>query len=115
MSKKPLLALQRSKRADIGDREGHAELAFVTRTEMQEPVLHAEAAAIRVVGHLRGGELHDALFVIVVGARPGVPSPPVGIPPTYRGTKLVRGRGQDRIRADLRLADRNEIVREPCI
>ena len=55
-SKQPFLLFQIAERPDIRDRKREPVLRIVTRAKVEAPVLHAEAAAVRVVGDLRDGE-----------------------------------------------------------
>src|SRR5438270_76363 len=94
-SKDPLLALERAERADVRNGECNAELRFVAGAEVQAAILDADAAAIGVVGHLRGGELQCAFFVIVIEADAGIPALAIRVAPSERGAQLVGGRRQN--------------------
>src|SRR6266853_3327668 len=48
----PFLAFDRAEGADVGHRERHSELAFVAGPHGETVVLHAQAAAIGVIGYL---------------------------------------------------------------
>src|SRR5450631_1588693 len=68
-----LLPFQRPKRPNVRYRIRHAELIIVAPNQREAPVLHAEPAAVRVVGDLRLRILQDAQTVVVVGSETDVP------------------------------------------
>src|SRR4029077_1182718 len=73
----PVLLPQGSHASDIRDRERHPELILIALAEREAPVLHAEAATVRVVGDLALRELQNALAIVVERAEPVIPSAPV--------------------------------------
>src|SRR5258705_11216569 len=94
-SEQPLLFLERTEAADIGNGERDTKLVPIADAEVKATVLHAETTAIGVVRHLRGGELHDALTVVVDGIEGGVPSAMVGVAkPNAPATRVGFGRKQ---------------------
>src|SRR5712691_13038129 len=88
-SEHALLLLQRAERSDVRHGERDAKLILIARAEIESPVLHADAAAVRVVGHLRGGELHGPDAEIVHGRERGVPTPMIRVAEPERAAKLV--------------------------
>ena len=72
--KHSFLLLQRTEGCDVGDREGHLELILETCSEIEPSILYAPAAAVGVVGHLRGRILRLALVEIVDRGECGVPA-----------------------------------------
>src|SRR5258708_10640151 len=60
------LPLQRPEGSDVRNRERHAELILVPRAELETPELHAESAAIGVVGDLRLRVLQRSFAILVV-------------------------------------------------
>src|SRR5262245_20928524 len=103
-SEHPLLLLQRAERSDVRHRESYAKLILIARAEIESAVLHADAAAIRVIGHLRGGELHGPDTEIIYGCECGVPTPMIRVAEPERAAKLTCIRGKLRNAAHLSVA-----------
>src|SRR5258708_38277773 len=87
-----LLAFKRTKTADVGNHERHPELVLVAGDDREAPVLDAEAAAVGVVGDLRGRKLHNALVAIVARAEGGIPTPALLVADSKDAAKLIDGR-----------------------
>src|SRR5258706_14458091 len=73
-SKDAFLALEGAEGADVGHREGHAELVLVARSQVETAVLYAQAAAIGVGSELCLRVLKVALTVVLISA--GTVPPP---------------------------------------
>src|SRR5579864_120675 len=82
---------QVSERSDIRQREGEAKEIFIAHIgDRVAPVLQRDAAAIPVVGGLRGGELQLLEFLVKTEAARGTESSPVQSAIPQRHSKLLK-------------------------
>ena len=96
-----LLASQRSERSDVRDREGDAELVFVSIAEAEAAILHTVSAAIRVVRQLGLRVLHDLLLIVVDDESASAEAFDILLPISERSVKLVGARSEELLAADL--------------
>src|SRR5579883_2597266 len=75
----PVLLAQGPERSQVGNRERDAKLRHVPDAGIVLAILHAEPAAVRVVGHLRGDVTQDALPIVVNRFDAGVAAAAVGV------------------------------------
>src|SRR5712691_11894269 len=109
------LALEGAESADVGHREGHAELVLVARSQVETAVLYAQAAAIGVVGDLRLGVLKVAFTIVVIGAETIAPAAPVGGAVADHPAELVRTGGQNGIGLQVIMAERPKKLLDPAV
>ena len=89
--------------------ERNPELVLIARAEVESPVLHAEAATIRVVSHLALRELQHTQAIVVKRAEPVVEAAPVLSAVGHLSAQLIGTRSlQQRIALQQVVAQRDE-------
>src|SRR5258708_4609505 len=110
-----LLAFERTETANVGNHERHPELVLVAGDDREAAVLDAEAAAVGVVGDLRGRKLHDAFVEIVERAKGGIPTPALLVADSKDAAKLIEGGRELPGIPHLVLSDGDEVLAEPRV
>src|SRR5579883_1858406 len=91
-SEEAVLFAQRAEGSQVGDGECEGQRGLIADAGVVPAVLDAEAAAIGVVSHLRGGVQDQGPAVVVHALDAGVPAAAVGVAKIEAAAKLVSGR-----------------------